>query len=155
MAPRISDGSPSDIQAKVNGASETLKSLNWPTVILILVTGGGNFLATQNNSNQRQYQIDRAIDQIRDLHQALDQTDKRQRQAIDHFETLLANDHSNINKISDSLSNQTKLLGNQNAIMANQSKILENDTVVLKEIHEAIEKFQKMRRMDEMRGAPP
>jgi len=52
------------------GSKLDLKNLNWPTVILILITGGGNFLATQNNSSQRQYQLDRAIDQIQDLHRA-------------------------------------------------------------------------------------
>ena len=128
---------------------ETLKQLNWPTVILILLTGGGNFLATQNNSNQRQYQIDRSLDQIRELHQALDQTETRQRQALNHLETLITNDHAEISKISDALANQSKGLANQNVIMTSQSKILENDTNVLKEVHEAVQNLEKMR------SAPP
>lgn len=131
-----------------NGLSKLdLKNLNWPTVILILITGGGNFLATQQNSSQRQYQVDRAIEQIRDLHGALDETQKRQRLAIEHFETLMASDRSQIVQV-------TKILETQNVIMAGQSKILETDSTILKDIHDAVEKLEKMRQLDKMRGAP-
>jgi hypothetical protein len=46
--------------------ADAFKRLNWSTVVLILVTGGRNLLATQQNSSQRQYQFHRAVEQIVD-----------------------------------------------------------------------------------------
>lgn len=123
---------PSSASPNVNGKS--LKNLDWPTLILVLATGSVNLLNTNSNSNARSYQLDRALTQIQELHSALDTTDSRQRQAIDHF---------------------TKLIEGQNRIMGSQSKILENDTIMLKEVHDLLQKLEEIRRIERMPGAHP
>jgi len=138
-----------------NGLSmETLKQMNWPTVILIIVTGGGNFLATQNNSSQRQYQVDRAIDQIREMHQALDETDRRQRDYLAKVESLLSNDKQEIGQLGTALSNQTQMLENQNKVMKLQTQILENDTATLSQVSAIVHKFERWKELEQQRGAP-
>src|ERR1700757_2741703 len=94
-SPQSSNGRPA------NGID--LKNLNWPTVILILVTGGGNLWATHENSTQRQYQVDQALQQIRDLHNALDDFETRQKKLLEGIDT--------------GLKNQTQMLKNQNEIL--------------------------------------
>jgi len=134
---------------------EALKSLNWPTVILILVTGGGNFLATQNNSSQRQYQVDRAIDQIRDLHNALDNTEKRQKEAIATFENLLNNDKQEISHLAATQGSQTLMLESQNKVMKLQTEILEKDSQILQQVSVIVHKFDRWKELEQHRGAPP
>jgi hypothetical protein len=76
-----------------------LKDLNWPTLILVLFTGGTNFLATQKGTTEREYQIDQSIRQVRELHEALDETEKRQRAALNNQTTLLENDSSLLKEV--------------------------------------------------------
>lgn len=102
-----------------NALAKLLNSLNLPTLALILLTGGGNWFATEKTSTDRGAQLDHAARQIRDLHEALDETEKRQRIAID-----------------------------------NQMKLLEHDGVLLKEVHEITTRLDKLKRLDQMRGAP-
>ena len=45
----------------VNG---TLKNLNWPTVILIVLTGGGNWLTANHNAGTNRQEIEAALDHI-------------------------------------------------------------------------------------------
>jgi hypothetical protein len=78
-------------------------ALNWPTVVLILLTGGGNFFATQQNSSQRQYEQERAHQQIAELHAALDDFEGRQKQELA--------------QIAEVLKNQNTLLGNQSRVL--------------------------------------
>lgn len=73
-----------------------LKQLNWPTVVLILVTGGGNFLAGQQGRYQLSYEQQEAITKVREIHQELDD-----------FES----------GIKASLNNQTQILKNQTLIL--------------------------------------
>lgn len=65
-----------------------LKNLNWPTVILILVTGGGNWFATQNNRGQIDYGREQVIRQVNDLHRALDDFEQRQKRELKLLEQL-------------------------------------------------------------------
>jgi hypothetical protein len=91
-------------EQKSNGASlKDLKDLNWPTLILILVTGGGNFFATAQNSKQVSEDTYRALGQIRDLHDALDEFETRQKKILEG--------------IGQSLNNQTTILANQNKVL--------------------------------------
>jgi uncharacterized protein YllA (UPF0747 family) len=109
------------------GSKLDLKNLNWPTVILILITGGGNFLATQNNSGQRQYQIDRAIEQIRELHDALDD----QRQMVETSQDIAKTNQDILTRFASGrelIQNQermTKLLEGIVKELATQQKLLE------------------------------
>ena len=150
----MSNGDASAPSGKNGLSMEALKSLNWPTVILILVTGGGNFLATQNNSSQRQYQVDRAIEQVRELHQALDETDRRQRDYLTKVENLLSNDKQEIGQLGTALSNQTQMLENQNKVMKLQTQILENDTSTLAQVSAIVHKFERWKELEQQRGAP-
>jgi hypothetical protein len=75
------------------------KGLDWPTLILILVTGGGNFFATSKNSSERQFEQEQALRQIRELHASLDDFESRQKEEL--------------TRIAEVLKNQTTLLDNQ------------------------------------------
>jgi hypothetical protein len=85
-----------------------LKNLNWPTVALILATGGGNWLATHETSNQLSYDQAEAIAKIRELHKSMDEFEARQRQALEG--------------VSFVLKNETEILENQKQIMAQLRK---------------------------------
>jgi hypothetical protein len=104
---------------KIAAAAQSLKDLNWPTVVLIAISGGTNFFATQQNSAERQYQEDVAIRKVSELHDALEETDKRQRTALD-----------------------------------NQRQLLEHDSKLLIEVHEIATKLERLKQLDQMRGAP-
>jgi vacuolar-type H+-ATPase subunit I/STV1 len=108
-----------------NGANGTaalvklVKQLDLPTLLAVVLMGGGNWFTTQKNSTDREQQIDQSIKQIHELHDALEETEKRQRKALD-----------------------------------NQTEILEHDTVLLKEVHEIATKLERLKNLDQMRGAP-
>jgi hypothetical protein len=74
-------------------------ALNWPTVILIIVTGGGNWLATSQNSSQRQYEQERAYQQIHELHAGLDDELKRIAAILKNQETLLLNQERGLEEL--------------------------------------------------------
>jgi hypothetical protein len=103
-----------------NGASEATTggtaglgklALNWPTVVLILVTGGGNFLATEREGAARHSDLERAFRQIGDLHDALDDSEKRQKQGLDGInEALKAH--------NEELKNQWKMLTDLHEIVS-------------------------------------
>lgn len=80
--------------------------LNWPTILMILLTGGGNLLLTGNGNVKVQangQEVDRAVRQIRDLHESLDGFEKRQKDTLEGIKTIL--------------DNQTQMLGNQKEIL--------------------------------------
>jgi hypothetical protein len=78
-----------------------LNQLNLPTLALILLTGGGNWLATEKNSADRDHQFNKAFQQIRDLHDALDETEKRQRMALDNQTKILEHDTVLLKEVHD------------------------------------------------------
>jgi hypothetical protein len=81
--------------SSTDGVSKILTHLNWPTVALIALTGGGNFLLTNQGNNFNKEELERAIRQVKDLHNDIDQTDKRQKAAIEALEKL-ANQNNQI-----------------------------------------------------------
>ena len=105
-----------------NGVSiaKILENLNWPTVVLILFTGGTNLFATHENGSQLQYQRDTVFRQVSDLHRALDEFEKRQK-----------------------------------LVLENQTAMMNNDSRILAETHDIVLKFEKWKRLEQMRGAPP
>ena len=141
---------------KENGAAngngeklaKLLQGMNWPTVALVALTGGGNLMATFQNRSQIDYGRERVMRQVNDLHEALDATERRQKEAIAHFEELLVNDKHEISQLSTSLANQTKMLENQNKVMGSQMEILEGT-------HAMVSKFEKWKAAEQMRGVPP
>jgi len=80
----MTDQQPQPQQQSNNVAalSKMLANLNWPTVALIVLTGGANVLTTSHQTGLNRDEIDRALKQVRDLHDAIEDTDKRQRDAL-------------------------------------------------------------------------
>lgn len=72
--------------------AKLLNQLNLPTLALILLTGGGNWFATERGTADRDSQFQQAFRQLRDVHDALDETDKRQRIAMENQQRLLEHD---------------------------------------------------------------
>jgi hypothetical protein len=69
-------------ETEKNGASalaKFLNQLNVPTLIAVVVMGGGNFFATKNSSEEQRQIVFR---QIKDLHEALDEFESRQKQVL-------------------------------------------------------------------------
>ena len=88
-----------------------LKNLNWPTVVLIALTGGGNWFATLENRGQIDYTRERVFRQVQDLHDSISEFEKRQKEMLSGIES--------------SLKNQTQILDNQNKTMQSDTKMLE------------------------------
>ena len=75
-----------------NGVTKILENLNWPTVALIILTGGTNLFATHENGSQLQYQRDTVFRQVSDLHRALDEFEKRQKLVLENQNAMMHND---------------------------------------------------------------
>ena len=58
------------------------------TIALVVISGGGNFLATNNLSNQERDDRDRAVREIHDLHEALDTAFRRQKDIAEELEEI-------------------------------------------------------------------
>jgi len=78
--------------------------LSWPMVVLIVATGGGNFLATQRAGQTSTTEMERARAEVHQIHSSLDD-----------FEKYMTLSFENQNKI---LGNQSRMLESQNAILA-------------------------------------
>ena len=100
-------------------AANGMKQLNWPTVILILVSGGGNWLATQHGNTTISFEQQESIRNIRELHAELDDFKKWQKQAGD-----------------------------------NQQQMMQNDANLLGEVLQIVSRLDRLKTLDEMRGAP-
>jgi hypothetical protein len=94
-----------------NTAAKLLNQLNLPTLALVLLTGGGNWFATERNSADRDSQFHQAFRQIRDLHEALDETEKRQRTALDNQMKILEHDTVLLKEVHELTTKMEKLKG--------------------------------------------
>jgi hypothetical protein len=107
------DGAPGPVTSSgSNGMAKMLSQLNLPTLALILLTGGGNFFATKENSTDRDHQFNQAFKQIADLHEALDDTEKSQRTALDNQTRILEHDTvllKEVHEIATKLENLRRL----------------------------------------------
>ena len=65
------------------------KKTDWPTVILVIITGLGNFGVSVTNSTQRQADAVHAFHQINTLHSSLDEFESRQKAELDSLDTSL------------------------------------------------------------------
>jgi hypothetical protein len=113
MTAAPSNGKQPNSQAgSIAALSDVAKNMNWPTLILIIVTGGGNWFSNQQNTSQLRTDQYHAYQQVQELHNNLDDFEKRQK-------TLLQN-------MDQSLRNQTQMLKNQSDILTslhqNQNK---------------------------------
>lgn len=74
-----------------NGTSalaKLLNQLNLPTLALILITGGGNWFATKSTSDEQRAIV---VRQVKDLHDALDDFEKRQKSVLENQSRILDN----------------------------------------------------------------
>jgi|SRR5262245_42272442 len=99
MAPNATEGSSSNGEKLAN----VIKNLNWPTVVLILFTGGGNWFATLQNRGEIDYSRERVFRQVQDLHNSVNEFEARQKQALEG--------------IQNTLKNQIQVLSNQKEIL--------------------------------------
>jgi hypothetical protein len=79
------------------------KPLDWPTLVLILVTGGGNFLAGQQGKNALSYEQQEAMAKIRDLHAELNTSQSRQLKMLENQERILENDTVLLKELHDTV----------------------------------------------------
>lgn len=164
---------------KPNGVAQVLASLaqsshawvQFGTLLLIGLAGLGNWAATWNaaSKNRQEIEVSRRVNwegqerirsevirQVSEIHSWMSQ-------ATEEFHKGNADSAANrklLNQLvrqdlDDFEERQLAALSNQNKIMASQSQILENDTVVIKQIHEIVEKLEALRRIDRMPGAHP
>jgi len=89
-------------------AEKQTNGLNWPTVVLIIASGGGNWLATQHSGAELGAEQQQAIRQIRELHGTVDDFEGRQKQELDRMNELLRN--------------QATMLQNQQAMLTELKK---------------------------------
>jgi hypothetical protein len=75
-------------KGKGNGTLEAIKNLNWPTVVLILFTGGTNWLATKDNGTQIQYQREQVVREVHDMHSQIEEFEKRQKDMLQILQDL-------------------------------------------------------------------
>lgn len=94
--------------------------LNWPTVVMILASGAGNFFATHQGNTAIGYEQQEAMRKIRELHDEIDDFKSWQRKAGE-----------------------------------NQQQMMANDSKVLAEVHAIAVRLDRLKDLDQMRGAPP
>src|SRR5215475_6917213 len=66
--------------------------LNWPTVALIIASGGINLLGTHTGNVQISEEQRQGLRQLRDLHSELDDFKRWQRQAGENQQQMMQND---------------------------------------------------------------
>jgi len=102
-----------ELTTKKNG------QLNWPTVVLILASGAGNFFTTQHGNTTISAEQQEGLRRIRDLHSELDDFKRWQQSAGD-----------------------------------NQRRMMENDSKLLEEVHRIAVRLDRLKTLDQDRGAP-
>jgi len=80
-------------------ALQSLKDINVPTLLLILATGGTNFLATRDNGAQLQVQRERVFQQVQELHAGLRDFEKRQQQSLENQNVMMRSDAEQLSEI--------------------------------------------------------
>lgn len=78
-------------EEKNNGSSiaKLLNQINLPTLGLILAMGGGNLFQGITSSQANKHEIDRAIAEVHQLYEKLDDTDRRQLKALANQQEIL------------------------------------------------------------------
>ena len=66
------------------------KAVNWATVVLVAITGGGNWLATKSSSDLNTKEIERATEEIHALYPKLNEAIERQKQMQESLDKILA-----------------------------------------------------------------
>jgi len=69
--------------------SKKSNGLNWPTVALIIASGAGNLLTTQHGNVSIGAEQQEALRKIRELHESLDDFEKRQKEVLANQQQIL------------------------------------------------------------------
>jgi hypothetical protein len=98
---------------KKNGILDKLlgggdSSVKLITLALIVVSGGSNFWATKDTGRLNSEEAQRAISQLRDLHNALDDFEKRQKEQLSDLQDLLRNQATMLKNQGDILTELKK-----------------------------------------------
>lgn len=72
-----------------NNGGNGRKPLDWPTMVLILITGGGNFLANQQSKSQLSYEQQEALVRIRELHAGMEDFETRQKLELEQLKQII------------------------------------------------------------------
>ena len=75
--------------AHVTALAKLLNQLNLPTLALILLTGGGNWFATERTSTEQKEELAKAFNEIHDLHSALSEFEARQKESLENQAQLI------------------------------------------------------------------
>lgn len=102
-------------KADSNGSSlAALKNLNWPTVMLIIASGGGNLLFSQHTKQTLTYEQEEALSKIRDLHKAMDNFEDGMKASLNNQaqilngQTQILDDHKDLLKALENGQEQIK-----------------------------------------------
>lgn len=85
-----------------NGATalaKLLNQLNIPTIAIIALFGGGNFLATKTTSNESRTDVLKALAEIHDMHSSLDDFERRSREALAKQDQIIQNQQQLISQL--------------------------------------------------------
>ena len=85
----------SDEPSAANASNSTtamaklLNQLNLPTLALILISGGGNWFATERTSSEQKEELAKAFNEINELHGALNAFESRQKESLENQAALI------------------------------------------------------------------
>jgi len=158
-------------QTKANGMAALLTTLaqsphQWVqlvTVALIAVTGIGNWVATWNSADRNKTEIEISrrvaaegeqrikaefVRQVSEIHSWM-------HDATDEFHRGNADSAENRKMLAASQSELVEFERRQTLALDNQTKIIRTQNQILEEIHQIVEGFDKYKKLEQMRGAPP
>lgn len=69
--------------------AKLLNQLNVPTLLAVMLFGGGNFLATKEDGRLTRDEQVKVVGEVHDLHNALEQFEARQKQSLDNQAQIL------------------------------------------------------------------
>jgi ABC-type transporter Mla subunit MlaD len=111
MNDEVKNNNSSSVLAKV------LNQLNLPTLGLIMLMGGGNLFQGIQSSDSNHQEIERAIREVHQLYEKIDDTEERQQQGLTNLRTLI---ESNVKQVQ----NQNELLHSAHESLQNQKEML-------------------------------
>ena len=76
---------------ELKSANSAKSGLDWPTLILILFTGGANLLGTHQGTTVLSAEQQEALGKIRELHKSIDDFEGRQKEELDGIRNALKN----------------------------------------------------------------
>jgi Asp-tRNA(Asn)/Glu-tRNA(Gln) amidotransferase C subunit len=151
-----SNGSQGRLSLLSTLAQSTDKWVQLGTLAFVCLTGIGNWLATWKAADTNRVEIVQGqeriraevIRQVQEIHSWIKQSNEEFHQG---------NEDSAANKkiLLKFRNDQEDFEARQTKMLQNQSKTLEDDVALLKEVHAITLRLEEMKRLDQMRGAPP